>query len=59
MYAIRSYYDYAPGFQVGHPLSFELASRIAALAPGDLNHVFFSNSGSETADTAIKRNNFV
>ncbi|WP_337998112.1 aspartate aminotransferase family protein [Oleispirillum naphthae] len=46
--------DYAPGFQVGHPLAFELASRIAALTPGDLNHVFFSNSGSEAADTAIK-----
>ncbi len=46
--------DYAPGFQVGHPLAFELASRIAALAPGDLDHVFFVNSGSEAADTAIK-----
>lgn len=46
--------DYAPGFQAGHPLSFELASRIAALAPGDLDHVFFVNSGSEAADTAIK-----
>jgi beta-alanine--pyruvate transaminase len=46
--------DYSPGFQAGHPLSFELASRVAALTPGDLNYVFFSNSGSEAADTAIK-----
>lgn len=46
--------DYAPGFQAGHPLAFELASRIAAVTPGNLNHVFFSNSGSEAADTAIK-----
>jgi beta-alanine--pyruvate transaminase len=46
--------DYAPAFQFGHPKAFELASRIAALAPGDLDHVFFCNSGSEAVDTALK-----
>jgi beta-alanine--pyruvate transaminase len=46
--------DYAPPFQFAHPKSFELASRIAALAPGDLEHVFFTNSGSEAVDTALK-----
>jgi beta-alanine--pyruvate transaminase len=46
--------DYAPAFQFGHPQAFELASRIADLAPGDLNHVFFTNSGSEAVDTALK-----
>src|SRR6202023_4171740 len=46
--------DYAPAFQFAHPKSFELASRIAALAPADLDRVFFCNSGSEAADTALK-----
>ncbi|GAA3534658.1 aspartate aminotransferase family protein [Zobellella aerophila] len=46
--------DYAPGFQVGHPLAFELAEKIAGLAPADLNRVFFTNSGSECADTVLK-----
>ena len=46
--------DFAPTFQFGHPRAFELANRIAALAPGDLDHVFFCNSGSEAADTALK-----
>ncbi|PPR24579.1 MAG: Beta-alanine--pyruvate aminotransferase [Alphaproteobacteria bacterium MarineAlpha10_Bin1] len=46
--------EYAPGFQMGHPASFEFAARLAALAPGDLDHVFFTNSGSESADTALK-----
>ena len=46
--------DYAPAFQFAHPKAFELASRIAALAPGDLDHVFFCNSGSEAVDTALK-----
>jgi beta-alanine--pyruvate transaminase len=46
--------DYAPAFQFAHPLAFELAGRIAALAPGDLDHVFFCNSGSEAVDTALK-----
>ncbi|WP_346351853.1 aspartate aminotransferase family protein [Oceanimonas sp. AH20CE76] len=46
--------DYAPGFQTGHPLAFELAEKLAAMAPADLNRVFFTNSGSECADTALK-----
>jgi beta-alanine--pyruvate transaminase len=46
--------DYSPAFQFAHPKSFELASRIAALAPADLNRVFFCNSGSEAVDTALK-----
>src|SRR6201982_2559769 len=46
--------DYAPPFQFGIPQAFELASRIADLAPTGLDHVFFSNSGSEAADTALK-----
>jgi len=46
--------DFAPGFQYGHPLAFTAASRIAQLAPADLDHVFFCNSGSEAADTALK-----
>src|SRR6187397_3669813 len=46
--------DYAPAFQFGHAKAFELASRIAALAPGDLDHVFCCNSGSEAVDTALK-----
>jgi beta-alanine--pyruvate transaminase len=46
--------DYAPAFQMGHPKAFELAARVAALLPGDLDHVFFTNSGSEAVDTALK-----
>jgi beta-alanine--pyruvate transaminase len=46
--------DFSPTFQFSHPKAFEAASRIAALAPGDLDHVFFTNSGSEAADTALK-----
>src|SRR3989442_9969559 len=46
--------DYAPAFQFSHPKAFELASRIAALAPPALDHVFFCNSGSEAVDTALK-----
>jgi len=46
--------DYSPGFQFSHPAAFELASRVAALAPADLDHVFFCNSGSEAVDTALK-----
>jgi beta-alanine--pyruvate transaminase len=46
--------DYAPAFQFSHPKAFELAGRIAALAPADLDHVFFCNSGSEAVDTALK-----
>jgi len=46
--------DYAPPFQFAHPQAFELASRIVELAPDGLDHVFFCNSGSEAADTALK-----
>lgn len=46
--------DFAPTFQMGHPGAFELASRIAALAPPGLDSVFFANSGSEAVDTALK-----
>ena len=46
--------DYSPAFQFGHAGGFALASRLAQLAPGDLNHVFFCNSGSEAVDTALK-----
>ena len=46
--------DYAPTFQMGHPLAFELAERLAAIAPEGLDHVFFTNSGSEAVDTALK-----
>ena len=46
--------DFAPSFQYGHPKVFAAAARIAALAPGDLDHVFFAGSGSEAADTALK-----
>lgn len=46
--------DFAPTFQYGHPKVFELASRLATMAPGDLNYAFFCNSGSEAADTALK-----
>ncbi|CAM4274977.1 aspartate aminotransferase family protein [Kerstersia similis] len=46
--------DYAPAFQFSHPLAFQLAEKVAELAPGKLNHVFFTNSGSECADTAVK-----
>ena len=46
--------DFAPTFQWGHPKAFEFAARLAAEAPGDLDHVFFTNSGSESVDTALK-----
>ena len=46
--------DYSPGFQFSHPKAFELASRVAALAPGDLDPGFFCSSGSEAVDTALK-----
>jgi len=45
---------YATNFNMGHPLAFEFASRVADLLPGDLDHVFFTNSGSESVDTALK-----
>ena len=46
--------DFAPSFQFGHPLGFTLASRLATLLPGDLNRIFFANSGSEAVDSALK-----
>jgi beta-alanine--pyruvate transaminase len=46
--------DFSPNFQFGHPKVFELSSRLASLAPADLDYVFFANSGSEAADTALK-----
>ncbi|WP_417624438.1 aspartate aminotransferase family protein [Paremcibacter congregatus] len=46
--------DYAPAFQMGHPKQFELANRLTQLMPGDLNKVFFTNSGSESVETALK-----
>ena len=46
--------DYAPAFQFGHPLSFELANRIKELTPAGLDYVFFTGSGSESADTSLK-----
>jgi beta-alanine--pyruvate transaminase len=46
--------DYSPAFQYAHPKVFELASRLALLAPGDLDYAFFANSGSEAVDTALK-----
>jgi beta-alanine--pyruvate transaminase len=46
--------DYAPAFQMGHPLAFELANRVAKLAPPGMDKVFFCNSGSEAVDTALK-----
>ena len=46
--------DYAPSFQMGHPLMFQAASRLAQLTPAGLGRIFFTNSGSEAADTALK-----
>ncbi|UVK36186.1 aspartate aminotransferase family protein [Mesorhizobium sp. AR10] len=46
--------DYAPAFQMGHPIVFELANRLVDLAPKGMDHVFFTNSGSESVDTALK-----
>ncbi len=46
--------DFAPPFQMAHPLGFELANRLVDIAPPNLKHVFFCNSGSEAVDTALK-----
>jgi beta-alanine--pyruvate transaminase len=46
--------DFAPTFQMGHPIAFQAAARVAELTPDGLDHVFFTNSGSESADTALK-----
>ena len=46
--------DFAPPFQMGHPKAFELAERLAAIAPAGMTKVFFANSGSEAVETALK-----
>ena len=46
--------DYAPAFQYGHPGAFELANKIKELTPAGLDYVFFTGSGSESADTSLK-----
>lgn len=46
--------DYAPSFQMGHPLAFDLATELATIAPVGLDRIFFTNSGSEAVDTALK-----
>ena len=46
--------DFAPAFQMGHPPGFELANALKKIAPAGLDHVFFTNSGSESVDTALK-----
>ena len=46
--------DFAPTFQLGHPIVFEAAARVAEMTPPGLDRVFFTNSGSESADTALK-----
>src|SRR5580692_10083766 len=46
--------EFAPTFQMGHPSAFELANRLAKIAPPGLDRIFFTNSGSESVDTALK-----
>jgi beta-alanine--pyruvate transaminase len=46
--------DYAPTFQMGHPIAFRFAERLGEIAPGGLDRIFFTNSGSEAVDTALK-----
>ncbi|HVE10152.1 MAG TPA: aspartate aminotransferase family protein [Paraburkholderia sp.] len=46
--------DFAPTFQMGHPLAFEAAAKVAGLMPAGLDRIFFTNSGSESVDTALK-----
>jgi beta-alanine--pyruvate transaminase len=46
--------DFCPPFQFGHPTAFQLADKLRHLMPGDLDYVFFTNSGSESADTSLK-----
>ena len=46
--------DYAPAFQMGHPIAFELANRLVDIAPKGMEHVFYTNSGSESVETALK-----
>ncbi|MCC8932195.1 aspartate aminotransferase family protein [Rhizobium sp. 'Codium 1'] len=46
--------DYAPAFQLGHPKAFELANRLIDIAPDNMAHVLYTNSGSESVETALK-----
>ena len=46
--------DFAPTFQLGHPLAFQTAAQVGAIMPADLDRIFFANSGSEAVDTALK-----
>jgi beta-alanine--pyruvate transaminase len=46
--------DYAPAFQMGHPVAFELANRVIEIAPKGIEYVFYTNSGSESVETALK-----
>jgi beta-alanine--pyruvate transaminase len=46
--------EFAPPFQMGHPAAFELANKLVKITPAGLDHVFFTNSGSEAVDTALK-----
>ncbi|HVX77540.1 MAG TPA: aspartate aminotransferase family protein [Bradyrhizobium sp.] len=46
--------DYAPSFQMGHPIAFDFAEKIASIAPRGLDRIFFTGSGSESVDTALK-----
>jgi beta-alanine--pyruvate transaminase len=46
--------DYAPSFQMGHPVAFDFANKLAAIAPHGLDRIFFTGSGSESVDTALK-----
>jgi len=46
--------DYAPSFQMGHPIAFDFAEKLATIAPNSLDRIFFTNSGSESVDTALK-----
>ncbi len=46
--------DFAPTFQMGHPVAFEAASKLAEITPAGMNRIFFTNSGSESVDTALK-----
>jgi beta-alanine--pyruvate transaminase len=46
--------EFAPTFQMGHPIAFELANRLAEIAPPGMDRIFFTNSGSESVDTALK-----
>ncbi len=46
--------DYAPAFQLAHPKAFELANRLVDIAPEGMNHVLYTNSGSESVETALK-----